>query len=106
MALFDHAYERMDGWRQLRDGMLTPEEFRATVSAAHAQAYTRWPACSAPPARAGIDPKQVINLMAENISWRRNERVEAEDGALRHPDFEATLVRTTQVLDEAGNTIG
>lgn len=107
VALFDHAYERMDGWRQLRDGMLTPKEFRANyLHGTPAGLYTLAGVLCAARLAPAVDPNHVIDLLADNISWRRGQRIETEDGALRHPDFEATLVRTTRVLDDAGNTIG
>jgi hypothetical protein len=52
----------------------------------------------------GVDPKYVIDLVASEVSWRRNERV--QDGNVeRHPHFEGTLIRTVPVLDEDGDTV-
>lgn len=106
VELLDHAYERMDGWRQLKDGTLTPKEFRsellhATPSGLYVLAGVLCAARLAP----AVDPKHVIDLVGAEISWRRNDRVDV-DGVQRHPNFEGTLVRTVRVLDDAGNTVG
>jgi hypothetical protein len=90
IELLDYAYERMAGWRELRDGAISAKEFRTTyLHGTPSGLYVLAGVLCAARLSSGVDPKHVIDLLAANVSWRRDERI--DDGPVqRHANFEGT----------------
>jgi len=103
VELLDYAAERIPGWSQLSDETLKPKDFRAQyVHGTPSGLYVIAGVICAARLSNGVDPKHVIDLLAENIEWRREERKSGENGVKVHPDFEGTLVVNEPVLDDDG----
>jgi len=100
--LLNHAYGQLPGWRDLKAGKIDAKEFRsAFVHGTPAGLYVIAGVICAARMCPGIDPKHVIDLMADTIHWRRDARVsDSEDSRPRHPEFEGTLVITEPVVDD------
>lgn len=108
VSLLDYAYERIPGWRELYAATIEPKEFRpfyvhGTASGLYVIAGVICAARLSP----GVDPEHVIDLMATEIEWEREARVQDNGGPMvRHPDFEGSLVVNEPVLNDDGNIVG
>lgn len=104
--LIDYAYERIPGWRELRAGSIEPKEFRSNyVHGTSSGLYVIAGAICAARLTSGVDPKHVIDLMGDEVSWERETRVSDGDQFV-HPDFEGSLVVTEPQLDEHNSVVG
>ncbi len=106
--LLDHAYSKLPGWRDLKAKKIDAKDFRsAFVHGTPAGLYVIAGVICAARMCPGIDPKHVIDLMADTIHWRRDARVaDSEDSRPRHPEFEGTLVITEPVVDDQNEIVG
>jgi hypothetical protein len=104
----DYAYGRIPGWRELKEATLEPKDFRATyVHGTAGGLYVIAGVVCAARLSPGVDPKHVIDLLADHISWAKEERTQGQDSALLvHPDFEGTLVVNEPVVDDDGEIVG
>jgi hypothetical protein len=106
-ALLDYAYERMPGWRELREGEIDAKAFRTRyIHGSAAGLYAIAGVICAARMCSDVDPEQVIDLLASEVDWLKETQVKdsGSKGAevLRHPNFEGSLVSNEPVLDEQG----
>lgn len=104
--LLDYAYERIPGWRELSEGAIDSKAFRARYVHGSAAGLYAIAGVICAARFASVDPQHVIDLLAGEIDWEKETRVEdSSSGVCRHPNFEGTLVVNEPQLDESGAVV-
>jgi hypothetical protein len=110
VELFDYAFDRMPGWRELRrqgqepNGHLSQKDLRVKFVHGTAAGLYVIAGVIAAARFADLDPEAVIDRMAR-LEWQKQALTETEGGSFEHPMFEGTLVQSQALVDDEGAII-